>query len=1001
MSIEIREPPDDPVEISRVRATVASRLFDEAVAPRIGRYALVSKLGEGGMGIVFAGLDDVLDRRVALKLLHADLDTEAVRVRLLREAQALARLSHPNVVQVYEVGEHEGRVFLAMELVRGADLRRWVSGTARTWKDIVDIYAQVGSGLAAAHDVGVIHRDFKAENAVVGDDGRARVLDFGLARWHQADEMATTQHGVARSEPSNMGPSGDFQLTRTGSVLGTPAYMAPEQFEGLPADARTDQFSFCVSLWEALFGCRPFASDARAWLTSPRDWQNLRASSRARFVPRAVEAALRRGLAPDPNERWPSMHALLAVLQRRTRSRRRVLWATSLLATTGASAAVGGMLASSTTDCIDAMDRIAPFWNDRQRQDLRASFDATSSPIAASTWDLVERAIETYVSDWVAAHRDACERHVVRREESATRFDARMRCLEGRRRSLRAFLEVLAEPDSALIERAVKTAHGLPSLASCADVRWLEAETPPPDDPEAAALVERELDELALATALESAARYDAALELARSSLERAEALEYGPLVARARAVVGSVLTWGSDVESAERYLRDAYHEARRAGVRDVAATTSNALAHTLSVRTSRRAEAMDWALLASTEAALTEDPMHRSAALNTLGVAAIHVEDYERAESAFRAALDLRLAAVGPDDPSVAMLRANLGQFAYLAGEYDEALELFEQAVRDQERGLGSEHPALADSLGKLANLLFQLDRPLEANPHLERAVAISLASRGEEHPESVKLSVALGGRLRRRGELREAERLLERTLRLVEEGVGFDVLKTTTPLEELAEVYLDKADPEGAVQLLRRAVEVGARTVGPNHRDVAIARANLSRALVAAGSPHEALGEIDFALQTLSDGAGPESFDVSLALLLRSEVLLALSRPDDAEADLRRCLTIREQLFGSNALQASDALAALVEVQMVQGRLAEAIDTADRTLTLAETASWVRDDELARVRFLRARAAWALHRDALAPEQARAALSSLRLAGLPAAEEDIREIESWLGSL
>ena len=982
---------------------VAARLFDAGVAPRIGRYALVSKLGEGGMGIVFAGLDDVLDRRVALKLLHVELDTDAVRVRLLREAQALARLSHPNVVQVYEVGEHEGRLFLAMELIRGDDLRQWVRGGTRTWREIIDVYLQVGSGLAAAHEVGLVHRDFKAENAVVGTDGRARVLDFGLARWHHGDEEArTTRHGYPSGSPSASAPSDETPLTGVGAVLGTPAYMAPEQFEGFPANARTDQFSFCVSLWEALFGARPFASsNARAWLASGSEWRNLRAPSDGRSVPRAVEAALIRGLAPDPNDRWPSMHALLAVLRRSTRSRRRALWATTLLGTMAASAAIGGVLGSPRTGCVDASDRITRFWNEQHRRELRAAFEATSSPIAASTWDRVERAIDTYANDWVAGHRDACESHVVRREESDTRFDARMRCLEGRRRALRAFVEILAEPDPASIERAVQTAHGLPSLEACADASWLEAETPPPDDPEAAALMEHELDELASATALESAARYDSALEIARAALDRAETLDHGPLIARARAVVGSILTWGTDLESAEAYLRDAYHEARRAGVRDVAATTSNALAHTLSVRTSRRGEAMEWALLAMTEAELTEDPIHRSAALNTLGVAAIHVEDYERAESAFREALAQRLAVVGPDDPSLAVLRANLGQFVYLAGEYDEALELFEQAVRDQEAVLGSGHPALADGLGKLANLLFQLDRPLEAHPHLERAVAISLASRGEDHPESVKLSVALGARLRRRGELQEAERILERSLRIVDEGIGFDVLKTTTPLEELAELHLDKAEPERAVLLLRRAAEEGARTVGSNHRDVAIARANLARALVVAGSPDEALSEIDFGLEVLVAGAGAESFDVSMALLIRSEALLALSRTDEAEADLRRCLMIREQLFGSNALQLSDALAALVEVHTVQGNLAEAIEAADRTLRLAETASWVRDDALARVRFLRARAAWELDRDPLAPEQARLALISLESAGLPAAAEHIREIESWLADL
>ncbi|MCA9714453.1 MAG: protein kinase [Myxococcales bacterium] len=298
-------------------ATLAASVTRSDAAPtgalhRIGRYAILSKLGEGGMGEVLSAYDEELERRVAIKLVHSRLGDDSLgRSRMQREAQAMAQLSHPNVVQVHDVGEHEGRVFIAMEYVKGETLRAWQRRldptTPAARRQLVNMYVQAGQGLLAAHARDIVHRDFKPDNVLVGLDGRPRVLDFGLA-------AAGREQPRARAERDARADTLTSSLTRTGSVMGTPAYMAPEQFLALETDGRTDQFSFCVSLYEALYGELPFAGanfDERRYTVT----EGVRRAppSEAR-VPAWLHAKIIRGLATAPEDRYPDMGALLKAL---------------------------------------------------------------------------------------------------------------------------------------------------------------------------------------------------------------------------------------------------------------------------------------------------------------------------------------------------------------------------------------------------------------------------------------------------------------------------------------------------------------------------------------------------------------------------------------------------------------------------------------------------------------------------------------------------------------
>lgn len=273
---------------------------------RLGRFVLLDREGEGAMGVVFSAYDETLDRKVAIKLIR-DAGIAEDRLRIRREAQAMARLSHPNVAQIYEAGEVGGRLYMAMEFVPGDDLQAWQQATRRPWSETLAMYLQVGEGLAAAHAAGILHRDFKPHNVLIGADGRPRVIDFGLAR----APGASGRPPVERDEDVRL----DEPLTRVGTVVGTPAYMALEQFRGQPLDARTDQFAFCVSLYEALYGRAPYPRTELGPLLAALE-RHAVAPPGATDAPSWLFDVLKRGLHPDPDARWPSMTDLLAELSR-------------------------------------------------------------------------------------------------------------------------------------------------------------------------------------------------------------------------------------------------------------------------------------------------------------------------------------------------------------------------------------------------------------------------------------------------------------------------------------------------------------------------------------------------------------------------------------------------------------------------------------------------------------------------------------------------------------
>ena len=284
---------------------------------RVGRYEVRECVGVGAMGTVYAAHDPALDRKIALKLIRAKVAGPDLEARLLREAKAMARLSHPEVIAVHDAGRDGDRLFIAMEFVEGGTLREWLHAAPRTSREILTAYQRAGRGLAQAHAAGIVHRDFKPDNVLVGSDGRVRVTDFGLARAARSEERveAGASEDVAAEDDAAML---DANLTRTGTLVGTPVYMAPEQLAGRLADVRSDVYSFSVALYEALYGERPFAGRTLKDLVHAKNVNDVRTPKASSKISHRLRRALLVGLRARPEDRYASMDELLAALERAT-----------------------------------------------------------------------------------------------------------------------------------------------------------------------------------------------------------------------------------------------------------------------------------------------------------------------------------------------------------------------------------------------------------------------------------------------------------------------------------------------------------------------------------------------------------------------------------------------------------------------------------------------------------------------------------------------------------
>jgi tetratricopeptide (TPR) repeat protein len=718
-----------------------------AEGERVGRFVVERLRGEGAMGVVYTAHDPRLGRRVALKLVRAERSSEASRARMLREAQAMARLAHPNVVVVYDAGTVDEQVFIAMELVDGTTLDGWLRG-GRGWREALGVLLQAGRGLAAAHAAGIVHRDFKPANVLVGQDGRARVTDFGLAR--DAGEA------LPEGERSPLAGSG---LTETGAVLGTPAYMAPEQLRGEPASALADQYAFCVSACEALWGARP-----------PRagDWSPPRSP-----LPAAVRRAVARGLAPSPADRWPTMDALLDALGAGARPRRP--W----VAAAGALVVAGGVAVAAwpAAERCDARPRLAGVWDPGRKAELRAALPAQ--------WTDVEKTLDGYTDRWAERRDEVCAG-----DEPPDVKRARLACLDQRLDNLRGWVGIFARADAKLAAHAPESARARDDLAMCDEA--LPVLEPLPEDAVLRAKVGRLRAALATQRDHLDAGRYESVGVALVGLHAAAAALGYGPVEAETAQAIANMHEKRGDYEAAIPWFRKAIEladESRydllraRAWVghaivldflyryeeSNAAVGYAEAVLKPMSGREVDRQRArldevkglnlwglgkLDEALVVHRRASEAmvrihgaDSPQAATTAFNQGGIL-LELGRLDEAEAAYRRADRSFLERGGERHPIRAKVMNQLGIIAGKRGDQEAALRAYRQALELKlARGAAADSFTVGVQRNNIGAALLELGRPEEALAELVPARAIMLARLGSAKNEAVgDVSTSIG---------------------------------------------------------------------------------------------------------------------------------------------------------------------------------------------------------------------------------------------------------------
>ena len=978
---EIRAPPSQP-------APMAPPVTPNA---RLGRYIVLDRVGEGGMGQVHAAYDPELDRKVALKLLQPSAAADG-RARLLREAQAMARLSHPNVLPVHDVGTFEGQVFIAMELVEGQSLRDWRLEQAPPWREVLRHYREAGRGLAAAHAAGLIHRDFKPGNVLLGKDGRVRVMDFGLAR--QAGDR-----GWSPQSPTMVGPD-DSQvsaitadLTGAGQVVGTLAYMAPEQFKG-PADARSDQFSFCVTLYEGLYGVRPFPRKAhliKSWKVSP--------APKEAHVPAWLRAVLLRGLSEEPSARYPSMDALVDALSRDPQAQRQKwTWAVAgLLGVVGVAALTTQQMTARSRLCQDSAQSLAGVWDGARKAQLSRAFVATGLPGASESWNRLESTLDRYSASWVKTRTDACEATRVRGEQSDEVLSLRMACLDGRLQGLRSLSDALTQPDAAAVDASLRAAAALPGLEGCSQVAQLRARVRPPANAALRRQVEAIRPVLADARAALDLARYASGLARATSALEQARATHYPPVEAEAFEVVARLKEKSGRNADALEDFYNALVSAQAGGDDATTAAAALGLSRVEFVR-ARYSEAKRWGRY--TEATLERlggDAKLAGAQAMVLGLVALAEGQVSEGLTLCQQALALRIKAYGPEHPEVAESYNSLGRALYLATRDKESMGPLTRALEIWEKTLGPDHPDTAQALYNLGNTLEQLGRMEESLQRHERSLAIRRARLGPEHAElasSLGRTAALKARL---GRPVEALRDIQEALRLSLKVYGPNHPQTADTYRNQGFIQMALELHKEAVSSYRHSLEGFVTLHGEHHAAVGIAHLYLGNALEEDGQMPEALAQKEKAVAVIQGLAEPDVESLAMVVDGLGGWYQKKGLPLQAVPYYEQSLRLWEQAAGAQNPKIAINVAQVASAWLDAKQPARALPILEGALTLAVPAQ-SQPGDLGDIKFMLARALWETRGDkARALALAAEAQVALAQSQYPAKRA---ELKKWLST-
>ncbi|HLL21252.1 MAG TPA: serine/threonine-protein kinase, partial [Kofleriaceae bacterium] len=815
-----------------------------------GRYRIIDILGEGGMGRVYRARDIRLERDVAIKV-HSVVAVDG-RQWSFREAAALAQLSHPNVVTVFEVGTWSEHPWVAMQYVPGGTARTWLAAKPRATSDIIALFVAAGRGLAAAHEVGIVHRDFKPDNVLVTAEGQPLVADFGLA----LELRKPDQHA-------------NF-------VLGTPAYMAPEQWEGRAVGAAADQFAYAVALWEALAGERPFQA-----ATEPELREALHRPPRApaRPMPRHIEAALRRALATDPAARWPSMAPLLDALARDPRRARRRVVALAAAAVVLVGIGVAGASWTHRTSAVQEAPCAGATAALADTTALREKLSASDARALARVDDWIER--------WRSGRTAACEDTYVRRTQPPTLLELRELCFDRALAGVHTVLGELAKKptdQSRLVEQ-------LPVLAECSDVTSLARIAPLPKDATERAVIEELSAGLAKVEVLRMAGKLEDSRVLLAVIEARAQATGRNELVAEALLARGAMA------------IADNKYDRAQAPFESAAKLASEARDDRLVARAWLSVLDLLVARLEKIEDATKMIPVAQAAVL--------------RAGNTPRLRADM-LGTLG--DVSVAR-----GELATARAQYTESIALYEQVF--------GENVELARKLNRLASIASALDDGAAARSHLRRAADILERLYGKRYRHLGVIWTTLGAVEFRAGQFGEARALLERALALKEEAGGKTTPTLVPTLTDLSLTLVQLEEYELAETHIRRALDLARAAYGPDHAKVVHAMLVLARLQIARRDWRGAEETVATALVLQKrHGAALPLDEIERA---NATILLHAKRYDEARAAVQRALPIA-LTQGAESYAAAKTHEMIGRIEQARGRREEALAAYERAHAL-----------------------------------------------------------------
>ncbi|MEM6291417.1 MAG: serine/threonine-protein kinase [Myxococcota bacterium] len=945
-----------------------SRAAEPAFVPpeAVDRYVIGRQLGAGGLGIVFEAWDPELERTVAVKLVRPRTPGTRGPERFLREAQALARLNHPNVVSVFGVGTCDDAVtvYVVMQFIDGVTLGAW-SGEERSYDEILAVFLAAGRGLVAAHAAGIVHRDFKPDNVMIDAAGKVHVLDFGLALVAGPGTRSVVESMSGLEASNDLDESFDERLTQEGVVMGTPRYMAPEQHRGTSVGPAADQFSFCVAMLRTLRrgrvvyeakGNRALASAKLRGMVTPPHEDDL--------TPSWMEAVLMRGLSPRPQDRWPSMRALLEALEQGPRRR----W--PLVAGAAGLLVAGGLAllpARDGQDCDAGSERLATLAEHANEDGLASALnDALGDARGRAVRGRLTTSLDADAEAWAAAYVGACTDHRAGVVDDVA-FDRRMACLRARAVQRERLVAGMQGASRQHLMRLPEAMLQLDGVQGCADDESLKARNPLPQDPGARAQVIDARAELSTVSARARDGEFERALRLIEAQETIASSLGFEPLLAEVHQAVGQVRTEAGEYTEAAEAYEQALTTAEGSGHDRAAAMCASALVFLYAARLDRTEDAQR---LLSHAKALVEragsTPDLRRRLGTSESVLLNRLQSFEQAKDVLEALVPTLPTDTPRQRHALSTVLNNLGLHYQRLGHYAKAVETLQRALALRTEALGTDHPKNGGLQLNIGNTLIRSSKYSESEPYFERAIALIADGYGEQHVELSRPYISRGVARKKQGKFDEARADYERALEILrgknqraqeamvlanlgnvdkrtgrlesalqrhqealairEAVLGSDSLRVADSLSDIGSLHRRAKRYDQARANYARAAEIKRTVHGPDHPEMVTVHLHAANLALDEEDLDTAKRALDEGLRVIAM-SGSASIESGLTYQALGRLRMEKDEPESAAAALERSVAVLVSVEASPSIVGA-ARFDLAKAQWARGDAAKARD-------------------------------------------------------------------------